>query len=100
MSVISNNRIDIRISSSQKELIKYAAELKGFKSVSEFVIHCANTEANKIIIENSKVINTIEDKKIFLEALLNPPSASSSLKNAQSNYKKFVEANEHTNKTK
>lgn len=98
MAVISNNRIDIRINSSQKELIKYASELKGFKSVSEFVIYCANTEATKIISENSKILNTIEDKKIFLDALLNPPSANSSLKKAQSNYKKFIEANERNNR--
>ena len=41
----------------------------------------------------AKILNTIEDKKIFLKALLNPPSANNSLKKAQSNYKKFVEAN-------
>jgi uncharacterized protein (DUF1778 family) len=98
MAVISNDRIDIRINSSQKELIKYAAELKGFKSVSEFVVYCANTEATKIITENSKILNTIEDKKIFLNKILNPPKANSELKKAQLKYKKFIEANEFKNR--
>ncbi len=98
MGLISNDRIDIRINSSQKELIKYAAELRGFKSVSEFVVYCVNTEATKIISENSKVLNTIDDKKIFLEAILNPPKANSHLKKAQLNYKNFIEANEPENR--
>ena len=98
MAVISNNRIDIRINSSQKELIKYAAELKGFKSVSDFIIYCANTEATKIISENSKILNTIEDKKIFLDAILNPPSPNDALKKAQLNYKKFIEENDVSNR--
>ena len=98
MAVISNDRIDIRINSSQKELIKYASEIRGFKSVSEFVVYCVNTEATKIIRENSKVLNTIEDKKIFLDAILNPPSPNSELKKAQLNYKKFIEANEFNNR--
>lgn len=97
MAVLTNDRIDIRISSSQKELIKYASELKGFKSVSEFVIYCVNSEANKIISENSKVLNTLEDKKIFLDAILNPPKANQKLKNAQLNYQKFIDANETEN---
>jgi uncharacterized protein (DUF1778 family) len=94
MASLSNDRIDIRINSSQKELIKYASELRGFKSVSEFVVYCINTEAAKIISENSKVLNTIEDKKIFLQAILNPPKPNTELKKAQANYKKFIESNE------
>lgn len=94
MASLSNDRIDIRINSSQKELIKYASELRGFKSVSEFVVYCINTEAAKIISENSKVLNTIKDKKIFLEAILNPPKPNAELKKAQANYKKFIDLNE------
>ena len=98
MALISNDRIDIRINSSQKELIKYASELRGFKSVSEFVVYCVNTEASKVISENSMMLNTIEDKRIFLDAILNPPKANSELKKAQSNYKNFIEANEFNNR--
>ncbi len=38
-----------------------------------------------------KLLQTFEDKKIFLEALLNPPNPNNALKKAQSNYKKFIE---------
>lgn len=98
MATSINDRIDVRISREQKELIKYASELSGFKNLSEFIIFCVNTEAKKIISENSIVLNTIEDKKIFLNAILNPPTANAKLKKAQLNYNKFLEPYESNNR--
>ncbi|WP_031529107.1 type II toxin-antitoxin system TacA family antitoxin [Dyadobacter crusticola] len=84
MATLVNDRIDVRISKEQKELIKYASALRGFKSLSEFIIYCVNTEAGKIIMDNEKVLKTIEDKKIFVDAILNPPAPGEGLKKAQS----------------
>lgn len=94
MSTIINDRIDVRISREQKELIKYASVLRGFKNLSEFIVFCINAEANKIIKENEIVIQTYEDKKIFMDAILNPPRANDKLKRAQLNHAKFIKANE------
>ena len=44
--------------------------------------------------KRTKILNTLEDKKIFLDTILNPPSPNNALKKAQSNYKKFIEKNE------
>jgi uncharacterized protein (DUF1778 family) len=93
MSSISQERIDIRISKEQKEFVKYASELLGFKSLSEFVVYCINSEANRIVKDNNLIVKTLEDKKIFLNAILNPPSPNEKLKGAQLNYKKFKENN-------
>lgn len=94
MATVINNRIDVRISSEQKELIKYASELRGFKSLSEFIIFCANREAASIIKDNNEILKSIEDKKIFLDAILNPPKANEKLRNAQLNQKKFNLSND------
>jgi len=91
MATIVNDRIDVRISKEQKELFKYASELRGFKSLTEFVVFCINSEANKIINDNNSMLNSLEDKKIFVNALLNPPAPNDKLKKAQSTYKKFFE---------
>lgn len=99
MSNSINDRIDIRISKEQKELIKYASDLSGFKSLSEFIIHCVNEKANKIIIENNEILKSIEDKKIFLDALLNPPSPNAQLKKAFSNYNQFAATNDIIDKS-
>jgi uncharacterized protein (DUF1778 family) len=89
MTAIINDRIDVRISREQKELIKLASEILGFKSLSEFVIYCVRTQANNIIIDNNTILKTLEDKKIFVDALLNPPAPNDKLKMAQSNYLKM-----------
>ena len=97
MATLVNDRIDVRISKEQKALIKFASELKGFKSLSEFIVFCVSTEATRVIKENNKILKTIEDKKIFLEAILNPPPANDNLKKAQLNYDKFIESNGFNN---
>jgi len=89
MTAIINDRIDVRISREQKELIKLASEILGFKSLSEYVIYCVRTQSDKVIIENNTILKTLEDKKIFVEALLNPPAPNDNLKRAQSNYLKM-----------
>ncbi len=92
MATVINDRIDVRISSEQKELIKYAAELSGFKSLSEFIVFHIQAQASKIIKDSHTLLNTMEDKKIFLEAILNPPAPNDALKNAHLNYLKFKES--------
>lgn len=99
MATLVNDRIDVRISKEQKEMIKIASELKGFKSLTEFVVYCINNEANKIIIENNQILRSIEDKKIFLNAILNPPKPNAKLKKAQQNYLKFIESNGTKNRS-
>ena len=94
MGILINDRIDVRISKEQKELIKYASDLKGFKSLTEFIIFYINKEANDIIIEHNQILKSIEDKKIFLAAILNPVSPNAMLKKAQLNYQKFLNSNE------
>lgn len=91
MSSLASDRIDVRISKDQKEFVKYASELRGFKNLSEFVVYCINNEANNIIKDYNLIIKTVEDKKIFLNALLDPPTPNAKLKKAQVNYQKFLE---------
>ena len=80
-----SDRIDVRISKEQKERIKSASELSGFKSLTEFIVYTTSKEANRIIEENSMILKSLEDKKIFVEALLNPTLPNEKLKKAYSN---------------
>ena len=91
MATTINDRIDVRISREQKELIKYASELSGFKSLSEFIVFHIQAQASKIIKDSNTILHSIEDKKIFLEAILNPPAPNDALKKAHLNYLKFKE---------
>ena len=95
MTAIINDRIDVRISKEQKELIKFASELRGFKSLTEFIVSTTSKEASKIIAEKNQILKSLEDKKIFVNAILNTPSPNVNLKNAILNYQKFKDANEN-----
>jgi len=46
MATVVNDRIDVRISKEQKELIKFACDLSGFKNLTEFVVFAS---AKKLI---------------------------------------------------
>jgi uncharacterized protein (DUF1778 family) len=94
MGTIINDRIDVRISKEQKEFVKYASEIRGFKNLTEFIIFCVNKEANEIILENNLILKSLEDKRVFVDALLNPPAPNEKLKRAQLNYLNFIEVNE------
>ena len=98
MATTFNDRIDVRISTEQKELVKYASVLRGFKSVSEFVVFCINNEATKIINDSNVMFKSLEDKKIFIDAILNPPAPNDNLKKAQLRYKKIKGENENEHK--
>lgn len=93
MKTLVNDRIDIRISKEQKELIKYASDLSGFKNLTEFIIYSVNKETKNVIIENNQVLKSLEDKKIFLKAILNPPSPNNKLIKASLKYKKKMDDN-------
>ena len=86
MATLVNDRIDIRISKENKDLIKYAAEISGFKTVSEFIVSLAKNEAKRIIEEETKLLKSIDDKVLFVETLLNPPAPNKALKSALDNY--------------
>lgn len=89
-----NDRIDVRISKEQKELIKSASELSGFKSLTEFIVYTISKEAKRIIEENTMILKSLEDKKIFVETILNPPTPNDKLRKAHLNYQKFITSNE------
>lgn len=86
MATLATDRIDIRISKENKELIKYAAEISGFKTVSEFIVSLAKNEAKRIIEEETKLLKSMEDKVLFVETLLNAPAPNKALKSALDSY--------------
>lgn len=42
---------------------------------------------------NNNILNTLEDKKIFIDAILNPAKPNAKLKKALKNYNKFIKTN-------
>ena len=83
------SRLEARISSEDKELLKRAADLQGC-SLTEFVVRSAQEAASKAVKEHQMMFLTSRDTEVFVKALLKPPAPSKKLKRAANRYKKIM----------
>lgn len=74
-----STRFDARLSERQKTLFSEAARIKGFKSLSEFVIQTTQTAALEIIERNQQILASENDQKIFFDAFISPPKPNPTL---------------------
>ena len=65
-------RLDARVTREEKEMIETAASLRG-TSASDFVRMATREAALKTIREHEVLTLNEEEKRIFVEVLLNPP---------------------------
>jgi uncharacterized protein (DUF1778 family) len=84
---MAHARFDARLSQEQKALFEQAAAIKGFKSLTEFVIYYTSEAAIFIIEKHNQVLVSEKDKSIFFDALVNPPKPNAALLKAARNYK-------------
>ncbi len=73
-----NDRIDLRISQEDKELIEAAATLKGQK-MSAFVIESMRQVSQQVIETNRKISLPDESWNKFVEMLMEPAEPNASL---------------------
>lgn len=90
MKTLEKSRLDTRLSKEQKEFFEYAANIGGFKTLTEFVILSIQSNAEKIIEKHDKILASYKDKEIFFNELLNPSKPNKALKDAAARYKNLV----------
>ncbi|MCH8156622.1 MAG: DUF1778 domain-containing protein [Nitrospinae bacterium] len=81
-------RFEARLTEDQKAVFIRAAALGGHRSLTEFVIKSAQEKADAIIRDHDILNLTENDKRVFVDALLNPPPPNEKLKQAAKRYKK------------
>jgi uncharacterized protein (DUF1778 family) len=86
MTSKEKTRFDTRLSSSQKELFERAARLGGYKTLSEFILSSAQQKADHILELHRQILSDEKDRKVFFDALLNPPKPNAALKKSMANY--------------
>jgi uncharacterized protein (DUF1778 family) len=86
-----SERLEARISSDKKRLLKNAAELSG-RTLTDFVVHSAYEAAVRVIQEYQQLHLSVNDRDIFIRALLNPPPPSANLLKAVKKYKKDIDS--------
>jgi uncharacterized protein (DUF1778 family) len=90
MGNATKTRIDIRLAKKQKEYFEYAANLGGFKTLTDFVIFSGEQQANQIVERHNTILASKRDQKVFFDALINPQPANERLKKAARRYKELT----------
>ncbi len=83
-------RFDARITTEQKQLFEMAAQLGGYRNLTDFIVIAVQQKANEIISERERIISSKRDSEIFFDAILNPKSPNEALANAAEDFKSHV----------
>jgi uncharacterized protein (DUF1778 family) len=83
-------RFDTRLPKQQKEFLEYAANLGGYRTLTEFVISSAQNKAEEIVRKHQSILASKRDQKVFFDAILNPPVPGKKLVAAVKKYNKLV----------
>ena len=79
-------RFDARLNEEQKVLIQRAADLEG-RSMTDFVLHSAETAAERAIEERAMLILSARETEAFVNAILSPAEPGPVLRAAGRRYK-------------
>ncbi|MGB5943241.1 MAG: DUF1778 domain-containing protein [Leeuwenhoekiella sp.] len=82
-----DERIELRVSSTDKRIFKRAHKLTGGKSFSSFLVSIVKKKAEEIVAENDRIIATERDRQVFFEAVFNNTEPNQNLVAAAKRYK-------------
>ena len=80
-------KLDIRVSRTLKEYFEQAAKIGGFQSLTDFLLTAASEKA-EVIIERRSTWSE-HDRKIFFDAIVNPPAPNARLRLAMKRLNEF-----------
>lgn len=81
-------RVEIRMTPAQKRTLERAAKLRG-SSVTDFILNLVQPAAKAAIQESEILELRNEDRRVFVEALLNPPKPNKALRSAVARHKQM-----------
>jgi uncharacterized protein (DUF1778 family) len=90
MKTSEKARFDTRLPKEQKEYFEYAANLGGFRNLTEFMVFSAQQQASKIVERHHAVLASKRDQEVFFDALINPSKPTTKLKKAAARYNQTI----------
>jgi uncharacterized protein (DUF1778 family) len=88
-SAARNERLDARVTREEKKTIEEAASLRGI-SASDFLRMAAKEAALSTIREHETLTLTQNSRRVFVEALLNPPAPNEKAIAAAKRFKREI----------
>jgi uncharacterized protein (DUF1778 family) len=85
----SISRFDTRLPKEQKEYFEYAADLGGYRTLTEFVLVSVQSKADEIVEKHRSIISSSRDRDLFFDAIMNPPAPGKRLSAAAKKYNKL-----------
>ncbi len=83
-------RFDTRLPKEQKLLFEKAAQLGGYRNLTDFVISTLQKRSREIIEENEQIIASQKDSEIFFDALTKEYFPNEKLSQAAEDYKTMM----------
>ena len=83
-------RFDTRLPKEQKDFFEYAANLGGYRTLTEFVIVSVQSKADEIVEKHRAIVASRQDQEIFFDAIMNPPAPGKKLIAAAKKYNKLA----------
>lgn len=90
METLSTDRINARVPREQKKLFERAAQVGGFRNLTDFILDAAQQKADSIIREHQVILATERDQQIFFQEITNPSKANQQLQKAAIRYNEQV----------
>jgi len=90
MEYTATSRFDTRLPESQKLYFEKAAQLGGYRSLTEFILSSVMEKAKTIISENEKVIASQRDSEVFFQAIFQQMKPNQALIEAANEYNQLL----------
>ena len=95
-----SERIDLRITLTDKELFKKAQLLSGDTSLSSFLVRILKQKTQEIVAEKKNIIVSERDRKTFFDAVFGDIEPNDKLKKTAERYKAIMTSSEAIETTK
>lgn len=82
-----DERIELRVSSTDKRIFKRAQKLSGDKSFSSFIVRVVKQHAEEIVAKNDRILATEKDRQVFFDAVFGNSTPNQNLVEAAKRYK-------------
>ncbi len=87
--VAKNQRLEARVTETQKDLFQRAAAIQGV-SLSDFIIMNLQERAAQVVKDHDVIVLSAKDRSVFVDALLNPPKPNKKLREALQEHRKVL----------
>ena len=82
-----DERMELRVSSTDKRIFKRAQKLSGDKSFSSFVVRIVKKEAEEIVAKQDRIIVSEKDRQLFFDTVFSNTKPNQNLAAAAKRYK-------------